>query len=71
MSGHQRTRHMIPSLSVLVVFLFGSTRPIEVQAQSPFLGSVPTGQTTGEAFQLSLKEAFDRALKYNLGVVEG
>src|SRR5215831_11331996 len=40
------------------------------QAQSPFSGSVPTGQATGTPLPLSLKEAFDRALKYNLGVIE-
>jgi outer membrane protein TolC len=40
------------------------------QAQSPFSGSVPTGEATGTTLPLSLKEAFDRALKYNLGVIE-
>jgi len=40
------------------------------QAQSPFSGSVPAGQATGTTLPLSLKEAFDRALKYNLGVIE-
>lgn len=41
------------------------------QAQGPFQGSVPTGQATGTTLALSLKDAFDRALKYNLGVIEG
>lgn len=41
------------------------------QTQSPFLGSVPTGQPTGTTLQLTLRDAFDRALKYNLGVIEG
>lgn len=41
-----------------------------VQAQSPFQGSVPTGQATGTALALSLKDAFARALKYNLGAIE-
>jgi outer membrane protein TolC len=36
----------------------------------PVLGSVPTGEATGTTLLLSLKEAFDRALKYNLGVLE-
>jgi outer membrane protein TolC len=40
------------------------------QAQSPFQGSVPTGQTTGTTLALSLKDAFARALKYNLGAIE-
>lgn len=39
-------------------------------AQNLFLGSVPTGQATAGPLSLSLKEAFDRALKYNLGVIE-
>jgi outer membrane protein TolC len=38
--------------------------------QNPFLGSVPTGQATAGPLSLSLKEALDRALKYNLGVIE-
>jgi outer membrane protein TolC len=41
------------------------------QAPNPFLGSVPTGQATGTTLDLSLSEAFDRALRYNLGAVEG
>ena len=40
------------------------------QPQSPFQGSVPTGQPTGTTLALSLKDAFDRALRYNLGVIE-
>jgi outer membrane protein TolC len=40
------------------------------QPQSPFQGSVPTGKATGTTLALSLKDAFDRALKYNLGVIE-
>ena len=40
------------------------------QAQSPFQGSVPTGQPTGTTLALSLKDAFARALKYNLGAIE-
>jgi outer membrane protein TolC len=40
------------------------------QAQSPFQGSVPTGQPTRTTLALSLKDAFARALKYNLGAIE-
>src|SRR6266404_693486 len=40
------------------------------QAQSPFLGSVPAGQATATTLELSLKDALERALKYNLGVIE-
>jgi len=38
--------------------------------QSPFLGSVPTGQPTGSVISLSLSDALDRGLKYNLGLIE-
>ena len=38
--------------------------------QSPFLGSVPTGQPTGTVLPLSLGDALDRGLKYNLGLIE-
>lgn len=40
------------------------------QGQNPFLGSVPTGKATATPLALSLKDAFDRALKYNLGLIE-
>ena len=38
--------------------------------QGPFLGSVPAGQATGTTLALTLKDAFDRALKYNLGAIQ-
>src|SRR5712671_639391 len=38
--------------------------------QNPYLGSVPTGAPTGTVLQLSLSEALDRGLKYNLGLIE-
>jgi len=41
------------------------------QAPNPFLGSVPTGQATGTILDLSLSDAFERALRYNLGAIEG
>jgi len=66
--------------SVLAVLtLLGTARPGAAQrvstgppsGQSLFQGSVPTGQPSGAMLPLSLKEAFERALKYNLGVIEG
>jgi outer membrane protein TolC len=39
-------------------------------SQTPFLGSVPTGQATSAPLALPLKEALTRALKYNLGAIE-
>jgi outer membrane protein TolC len=41
-----------------------------VTTQGPFQGSVPTGQATGTTLAVTLKDALDRALKYNLGVIE-
>ena len=38
--------------------------------ESPYLGSVPTGVPTGTVLQLSLSDALDRGLKYNLGLIE-
>ncbi|HXJ96397.1 MAG TPA: TolC family protein [Terriglobia bacterium] len=48
----------------------GQAGPSGATTQNPFLGSVPTGQATSTPVPLSLKDAFDRALKYNLGVIE-
>jgi len=38
--------------------------------ESPYLGSIPTGAPTGTVVQLSLSDALDRGLKYNLGLIE-
>ena len=38
--------------------------------QSAFQGSVPAGRATGDVLPLSLKDALDRALTYNLGLIE-
>jgi outer membrane protein TolC len=37
--------------------------------QSPFFGSVPEGKATGTVLPLSFKEALDRALRNNLGLL--
>ena len=63
---------------MLVTVLLGSAHSSAAQSgaapslqpQSKFLGSVPTGERTGTALPLSLKDTFDRALKHNLGLVE-
>jgi outer membrane protein TolC len=50
------------------------TSPVSVSgefgAQSPYQGSVPTGKPTGTVIPISLSEALDRGLKYNLGAIE-
>jgi outer membrane protein TolC len=70
MIGNQRARHLLFSLILLVVFILASQRSSAGQTRSPFLGSVPTGQVTGTTLSISLQEAFERALKYNLGEIE-
>lgn len=56
--------------SMLFALLVGFPTSSGAQAQSPFLGSVPTGQVSATPLKLSLQEAFERALKYNLGAIE-
>src|SRR4051794_18584045 len=36
---------------------------------SPFMGSVPHGTATAEPIPLSVKDAVERALQYNLGLL--
>ena len=72
MIGDRRVR---AGLLGMAIALFCGCRPSAGQSagattQNPFLGSVPTGQATATSLPLSLKDAFDRALKYNLGVIE-
>jgi outer membrane protein TolC len=40
-----------------------------LQPQNPFSGSVPAGKATPDVLPLSLKEAIDRGLKQNLGLL--
>jgi outer membrane protein TolC len=70
MLGNQRFRHQLFSISALVAFLLASPRPSAGQSRDSFHGSVPTGQATGTLLDLSLQDAFQRALKYNLGEIE-
>src|SRR5713226_9632843 len=66
-----KARLFVSSFSVVLTSLLAFPGPSAGQGQNPFLGSVPTGQAAGTPLELSLKEAFGRALKYNLGVIEG
>ena len=70
MFGNQRTWHLIFFPVVFLTLLLSSPGLTWAQAQNPLLGSVPAGQATGTTLELSLHEAFERALKYNLGVIE-
>jgi outer membrane protein TolC len=59
-----------PGLAPVVI----PTSPVSVSGtlgpQSPYLGSVPTGTPTGTVVPLSLSDALNRGLKYNLGAIE-
>jgi outer membrane protein TolC len=62
----------LPAFRCAVVsVLLGLPRLGVAQPSNPFLGSVPTGRATETAVDLSLSDAFDRALRYNLGAIEG
>jgi outer membrane protein TolC len=52
------------------VTLLLSTPVLSAQTRNPFTGSVPAGQQTGATLDLSISDAIDRALKYNLGIIE-
>lgn len=70
MPNDPRVQRPLLSIAVLLAWLLGLAARSSGQIQNPLLGSVPTGQATGAALKLSLREAFDRALKYNLGAIE-
>jgi outer membrane protein TolC len=69
-----RRRRKAGAVVMFLTVLLGSAHSSAAQSagppQSRFLGSVPTGETTATTLLLSLKDTFDRALKYNLGVLE-
>lgn len=46
-----------------------SSNPGAVLDQSPFSGSVPEGKATSEVLPLSFKDALDRGLRNNLGIL--
>lgn len=43
--------------------------PAAPRSNNPFLGGVPTGELTRDALSLSITDAINRALAYNLGVL--
>src|ERR1700734_1961868 len=45
-----------------------SAEQVIQRSQDPYSGSIPQGQATNEAIQLSVADALDRGLKYNLGL---
>lgn len=71
MVGHPGARHPVVCICVLAACWLGFPIFGMGQARSPFLGSVPAGQATAATLDLSLRDAISRALKYNLGGIEG
>ena len=71
---------LVSSLAVIVVLLLSAPRgaaqigppsPATLgSSQNALFGSVPTGQATSTPLPLSLKDALNRSLNYNLGVIE-
>jgi outer membrane protein TolC len=45
-----------------------SAEQVIQRAQDPFTGSLPQGKATGQVVDLSIQDALDRGLKYNLGL---
>jgi outer membrane protein TolC len=68
--GHLWARPLRISISALAVFLLSSPGSSPAQTRDHFSGSVPSGTATGTTLDLSLQDAFQRALKYNLGEIE-
>src|SRR5258708_12821955 len=65
--------HVLPPVLLLAVLLGTATSSAGQtpgQGRSPFWGRLPGGRAARETLSLSLKETFDRALTYNLGVIE-
>jgi len=66
----------MPTRQALATVLFWLVIPLAARAQtgqvppSPVLGSVPSGAATGEVVHLTLHDAINMALRYNLGAIE-
>src|SRR5690242_157263 len=45
-----------------------SAEQVIQRVQDPYLGSIPQGKATGEVIDLTVQDALERGLKYNLGL---
>ena len=76
MSRLSRRAHGLRAAVLWGLLIAFTACPLTSAAQSipplprRFMGSVPTGELSDAPLQLSLKDTFDRALKYNLGLLE-
>jgi outer membrane protein TolC len=71
MAGDREALPLVVIRRVVLVAMLAMPRLAAAQPSNPFAGSVPTGQATGTPLDLSLSDAFERALRYNLGAIEG
>src|SRR6204780_1738263 len=55
--------------SLMLMLIVGTTASW-AQVMSPNVGSVPSGPATNEVLRLTLSEAINRAVRYNLGAIE-
>jgi outer membrane protein TolC len=73
--GFLAAAHPLPAQTAANQFQLASpATPVSVSnalgGQSPYLGSVPTGRPTDTVVPLTLNDAIDSGLKYNLGLIE-
>ena len=68
--GNQHFPSPKRSVFVLLALCSGFCGSSWAQSRGPFFGSAPSGTATGATLDLSLQDAFQRALKYNLGGIE-
>src|SRR6204780_724974 len=64
-----RSALAIGKLCCLMLLVFATTESW-TQAVSPNEGSVPSGPATNEVLRLTLSDAINRAVRYNLGAIE-
>jgi outer membrane protein TolC len=60
----------IAKLCSLILLLIVATTACGAQVTSPNYGSVPSGPATNLVLRLTLSEAINRAVRYNLGAIE-
>ena len=66
----ESARPLNGKLRTLILLLVVATTASRAQVMSPNYGSVPSGPATNEVLRLTLSEAINRAVRYNLGAIE-
>ncbi len=73
MVGRDRAESARPysgKLCSLILLLVVATTASPAQVMSPNSGSIPSGPATNSVLQLTLSEAINQAVRYNLGAIE-